>query len=249
MDIFNNGAFKLAPMLVLAGALMACQPRQEMTPDSAQIEAVAMAASHNRDANAELRLSAWAAQGLPVAERELALLYRDRLRQRDRAMALFEKAARAGDGEAAFELGELYRKQVVGMAPRPALAWPWYKRAAEKKHAKAALMLGLLAKNGEGVARDDIEAAKWLSVASELGEQHAMFLLYNAYKDGLGVPQDLAKARQLLEESADRDYPPALQELAMTVQSGDALTPKDEARAGHLLKEANEHRHNNWNSF
>jgi hypothetical protein len=35
----------------------------------------------------------------------------------------------------------------------------------------------------------------------------------------------------------------------MTVQLGDALSPKDELRAGHLLKEATEHRRNNWNRF
>jgi TPR repeat protein len=70
-----------------------------------------------------------------------------------------------------------------------------------------------------------------------------MFLLYNAYREGRGVPRDPAKGHALLEEAAHHEYPPAIQELAMTVQADDAL------RAGHLMKEATEHRHNNWNRF
>lgn len=208
-----------------------------------------MLARQSGDAAAERRVRQWAQQDLPVAQRELALLYQSRAPKRGASMVLFEKAARAGDTEAAFELGEMYRVGSPGMPPEPDKAWSWYKQAAQQKHAQAALMLGLLAKNGDGVARDDAESAKWLTLASRLGNAHAMFLLYNAYQEGCGVPRDIVKARALLEESADHEYPPAIQELAMMVQSGDALTPKDAARAGRLLKEANEHRHNNWNRF
>ena len=35
----------------------------------------------------------------------------------------------------------------------------------------------------------------------------------------------------------------------MTVELGDAHSAKDLHRASHLLKEATEHRHNNWNRF
>lgn len=129
-----------------------------------------------------------------------------------------------------------------GSAPG-ALAWRWYLAAAEQKHAKAALMLGLLARNGEGVPRDAARSARWLETASELGNAHAMFLLSYAYREGQGVPRDTARAQHWLQESAEHEYPPALQELAMTVENSDA------ERAGHLLKEAHEHRRNNWNRF
>ncbi|WP_296000353.1 tetratricopeptide repeat protein [Rugamonas sp.] len=234
--------------VALTMALAACQP-QNTKPTSAQIESVAMAASQQGAAGAERQLRDWAAQGWPVAQRELGMLYRPRPARRADALQLLEQAARAGDTEAAFELGELERTAVAGVTPDPAAAWPWYRMAAEKKHARAALMLALLARNGEGVARDDAVAAHWLTVAAELGEAHAMFLLSNAYHDGQGVPRDAGQARQLLEAAAEHDYPPAIQELAMTVQTGDALSPKDELRASHLMKEANEHRHNSWNTF
>ncbi|UTY60783.1 sel1 repeat family protein [Massilia sp. erpn] len=246
-------------------------------PDAARIESVAMAASQQGNAEAEQRLRSWAARGMPVAQRELGILYRARPGQQEEAMRLLEQAARSGDAQAAFHLAEAYRGIANGTNPAAApqagadgiraasmastagasapaaaisngsspgaLAWRWYLAAAEKKHAKAALMLGLLARNGEGVPRDAARSARWLEAASELGNAHAMFLLSYAYREGQGVPRDAARAQHWLEESAEHEYPPALQELAMAVADSDA------ERAGHLLKEAHEHRRNNWNRF
>lgn len=239
----------VALIAVLAGVfLFGCQLQQEK-PTSAQIEVVGMKAMQQADASAERKLMSWSAQQMPVAQRELALLYQTRPDQRADALKLFEQAARGGDVDAAFQLGEMLRVGVVGVKAAPAAAAPWYAMAAGQRHAKAALVLGMLYKNGDGVARDDAQAAHWLNAASELGNPHAMFLLSNIYQEGRGVAQDTARARHLLEEAAEHEYPPAIQELAMTVQLGDALSPKDERRAGYLLKEAAEHRHNNWNRF
>lgn len=223
------------PAVVLAAVLAACQASPPPTP--AEIEAVAMHARQAGDQQAERKVRGWAGKDMPVAERELALIYQARPERRAEALHLFEQAARAGDTEAAFELGQMRR------AATPGQAWLWYRQAALQGHAKAALMLGLLAANGEGVPQDPVIAARWLEKSSALGNPHAMFLLYNAYREGRGVPRDLVKGHALLEEAAHHEYPPAIQELAMTVQADDAL------RAGHLMKEATEHRHNNWNKF
>lgn len=223
------------PAVLLAAALTACQ--SSPPPTAAEIEAVAMHARQAGDHKAERRVRGWASKDMPVAERELALIYQPRPERRAEALRLFERAARSGDTEAAFELGQMLR------AAAPEQAWLWYRQAAQQGHARAALMLGLLAANGEGVPQDPAVAAHWLDKSSELGNAHAMFLLYNAYREGRGVAPDPARAHALLEEAVHHEYPPAIQELAMTVQADDAL------RAGHLMKEATEHRHNNWNKF
>jgi TPR repeat protein len=231
--------------------LFGCQIQQEK-PTSVQIETIGMKAMQQADASAERKLMSWSKQNMPVAQRELGLLYQRRPEQRADALRLFEQAARAGDTDAAFQLGEMLRVGTIGVVnvtPQPAAAAPWYRIAAGQKHARAALALGLLYKNGDGVTRDDAQAAHWLEGASEAGNPHAMFLLSYIYREGRGVTQDNIKARHLLEESAEHEYPPAIQELAMTVQLGDQLSPKDELRASHLLKEATEHRRNNWNRF
>jgi len=247
----SKSVLVLAGAVLIAAALPACQIQQEK-PSSAHIEAVSMKAAQQADASAERKLIAWSAQQLPVAQRELALLYQTRPAQRQQAIALFEQAAQAGDSEAAFRLAEMLRNgnaSVAGVSPAPAAAAHWYAQAASQQHARAALMLGLLYKNGEGVARDDRQAAHWLGIASERGNPHAMFLLSYLYQEGRGVTADRQRARALLEEAAEHEYPPAIQELALTVQLGDGLSPQDSLRASHLFKEATEHRHNNWNRF
>ncbi|WP_317205143.1 tetratricopeptide repeat protein [Janthinobacterium sp.] len=245
----NIVPIRLAAGLLLAAALSACNGPQVTAPTAALIEADAMRAGHAQDAAAERRVRDWAMRGLPVAERELGLLYRMRPAMRAQSMQLFEKSARAGDAEAAFQLGDMYRSGGAGLTVQPEKAAPWYRLAGAQKHAKAALALALMVKNGDGVPLDEAEAARWLALASEWGNPHAMFLLYNAYQNGLGLPRDAAKARHFLEEAAEHEYPPALQELAMAMQHGDALAPGDAVRAGHLMKEATEHRRNNWNRF
>ena len=203
-----------------------------------------MKAAQSADPAAEQRLRNWANEGLPVAQRELALLYRGRPAKAQEARQMFEYAAGKGDAEAAFQLAELERAR-----GQSAKAVPWYTQAAEREHAKAALMLALVLRNGEAGTHDDAGAAKWLALSAELGNAHAMFLLSNVYDEGRGVPRDPAASRKLLEEAAEHEYPPALQELAMVAQAGDTFTPRDELRAGHLMKEATEHRRNNWNRF
>ena len=231
-------------VVFLALATLVTLALHEPAPTSAQVEAVSMKAAQTADPAAEQRLRNWASEGLPVAQRELALLYRGRPGTAQEVRQMFAYAAGKGDAEAAFQLAELERAH-----GESAKAVSWYTQAAERKHAKAALMLALVLRNGEAGTRDDAGAAKWLALSAGQGNAHAMFLLSNVYNEGRGVPRDPAMGRKLLEEAAEHDYPPALQELAMTVQAGDAFTPKDELRASHLMKEATEHRQNNWNRF
>lgn len=225
--------------LLLAAILAGCGN----TPHPAEIEAVSMAAAQQGDEAAETRLAVWAKDGLPVAQRELGLLYRMRGRQ-DQARVLFEQAARKADPEASYQMGELDRGH-----GRAAEAARWYGQAAGQGHGKAALALALMLKNGDGVVRDKAQAAQWLEVAAAAGDAHAMFLLSNAYADGDGVKADPRRARALLERAADHEYPAALQQLALVKQTGDALTARDGAEAAQLLKEATEHRRSNARRF
>lgn len=225
--------------------LTACGCTPQVPPDT-RIEALAMLASQQGSTKAEWRLRQWADQGASVAQRELGLLYAKRPARVSESSGWLFKAAQQGDAEAACALGDALLSQLV---PAPAQAWPWYVQAAEQGNGRASLMLGLLARNGEGVARDPKLAAHWLNRAAERGNAHAMFLLANMLRDGEGGPADPVRARAWLEQAAEHEYPGAIHELALTIQHGDAESPMDELRAQHLFKEANEHRHNNWSQF
>ncbi|MGJ9416222.1 tetratricopeptide repeat protein [Massilia sp. CMS3.1] len=79
----------------------------------------------------------------------------------------------------------------------------------------AAWKLGLLYRNGTGVAADAGLAAHWIGSAARGGLAQAMFTLSNMLAAGEGVAVDAAGARRWLEESAALGYPAALQELAL----------------------------------
>ena len=234
------------PCAVLWIALLAAGGCAPQAPSAARIEAFAMQASQQQSTAAERRLHQWAEQGAVAAQRELGLLYAQRPARAADGMRWLLRAADSGDAEAACALGDALRTHIP---PAPGAAWPWYARAAALGHARAALMLGLLARNGDGVARDPALAMAWLNRAAGRGNAHAMFLLANMLRDGEAGRADPVRARAWLEQAADHEYPAAMQELALTVQHGDAQSSKDALRAQHLLKEANEHRHNNWNHF
>lgn len=108
MELFNKSGVLVSAVLVSIGALIACQAQEDGIPAPNVIEAAAMQIGPNGQPAAERRLQEWAAQGSPVAQRELALRYLSQPEKRDEAMQLFERAASAGDAQAAVGL--------VGMA-------------------------------------------------------------------------------------------------------------------------------------
>ncbi|USX17791.1 hypothetical protein NHH82_18105 [Oxalobacteraceae bacterium OTU3REALA1] len=108
MDLFNKSGVLVSSVLVLVGALIACQAQEGTVPASTVIEAAAMQIGPQGQPAAERRLQEWADQGSAVAQRELALRYLSNPAKRNEAIALFERAASAGDAQAAVGL--------VGMA-------------------------------------------------------------------------------------------------------------------------------------
>jgi TPR repeat protein len=110
MDLFNKSGVLVSSVLVLIGALIACQAQEDAVPPPTVIEAAALQLGSHGDGAAERRLQEWADQGSPVAQRELALRYLANPAKRSEAMRLFERAARAGDVQAANGLVAMYRE-------------------------------------------------------------------------------------------------------------------------------------------
>jgi TPR repeat protein len=96
--------------------------------------------------------------------------------------------------------------------------------------AAAAYRLGLMYRNGIGVAQDKALAAHWVGLAAQRPMAAAMFTLSNMLDEGEGVARDKGAARRWLEAAAELEYPEALQQLA--------LTETDPARAALLMKQA-----------
>ena len=86
---------------------------------------------------------------------------------------------------------------------------------AQPADAQAAFRLGLSYRNGTGVARDALLAARWIETAARGGNAAAMFTWSNMLAAGEGVAVDAVAARDWLEKSAALGYPAALQDLAL----------------------------------
>lgn len=109
MELFNKSGVLVSSVLVLVGALIACQAQEDAVPSPNVIEAAANQLGTQDDAVAERRLQEWADLGSPVAQRELALRYLSNPAKRSEAMQLFERAASAGDAQAAVGLVSMER--------------------------------------------------------------------------------------------------------------------------------------------
>jgi TPR repeat protein len=155
MELFNKSGALIASVLVMVGALIACQAKEDAVPPAPVIEAVAQKLSVHGGAAAERRLREWADQGSIVAKRELGMIYQSKTQHRNEAMRLFEEAARAGDSESAFQLAEMVRTPHAGPADGTGRAAALYRQAAEGSHATAALRLASLVRAADVAAQPD----------------------------------------------------------------------------------------------
>src|SRR3982751_6609364 len=90
-----------------------------------------------------------------------------------RALEYFEKAARGGDAESAYDLGKIHEYGMAGTKPDIALATTWYRAAAELGHRRAQFETSIAYYKGQGVAIDKAEAAKWWTLAMKSGDDYA----------------------------------------------------------------------------
>lgn len=241
------------PLALPAALFLLAACTQLPPPGNAQIESVGMTAANTHRPSDIDQLTAWARQGSPVAQRELALACLNWPGHEDLARDWLLKAAEGGDADAQFHLADALYKGSNGLRVNHLLAWEWYRKAARSGNGKASFMLARMAKYGDGTPQDLRASIQWLQVSSGQGNAQAMFLLSNAYSAGEGIEQDETKAREWLEKSAAGDFPVAIQALAMSLDTSDKKVNtggEDNAtRAHHLIKEAADERLMNWRNY
>lgn len=108
--------------------------------------------------------------------------------------------ANDGDAAAQYEVGVRIVASPAS-APDYAQAARWFRRAADQGHAGAQAALGVMYHRGQGIARNDIEAVKWLSLATWQNaaerDAHAMWREYVARQMNSA---DVTEAERLARE-------------------------------------------------
>lgn len=139
------------------------------------------------------------------------------------AVAVWQPLARAGDPDAAFDLGQAY-KLGRGVPADLAKARELFGQGAKAGHAESAANYGLLLfQNNQRAA-----AMPWIMQASEAGDPRAQYVYATALFNGDFVPRNWPKAYALMSRAAAAGLPQATTNLAII----DETISADERRKG-----------------
>ncbi len=108
---------------------------------------------------------------------------------------------------------------------------------ANSGNAKGEMLLGLKYLDGDGVAVNEAEAAKWLERAATQNDAIAAYRLGTLYERGHGVAADPAKAVHWYEVAAQQGNRKAMHNLAVAYAQGTGTT-KDLAQAAQWFSRA-----------
>ena len=136
------------------------------------------------------------------------------------------------------DLGNMYRNG-IGTEKNPALAFKYYKQAAEAGNVDAMLWTGLRYYNGEGTSKDFTQAFKWCKQAAEAGQVNAMNWTGLLYRNGEGTEKNIPKALEWFEKSAEGGNNYAMVNIAYIYDNGNGV-PVDYRKAFEWYKQAAE---------
>jgi TPR repeat protein len=151
-----------------------------------------------------------------------------------RALALLESSAKSGNPYALKTLGEIYLTG-HGVPANPAKAQRYLERAAEKGNIGAQVELGQALWEGERLPKDRVKGLQLIESAARtdpLGQLALGRMLLSGE-----LPRDVPRALALLEASAEKNNPYALEELGVIYLRGDGVRA-DPAKARAYLEQA-----------
>lgn len=148
-------------------------------------------------------------------------------------------AANAGDANAAYRLGELFRLG-EGIAKYDVQAAEWYRKAAEQGYSEAQYCLGNMYADGVGVTKDEAVAVELYRKAAEQGHDSAQCRLGFMYESGRGVPKDHTLAAEWFQKASANGNPVA-QSFYDTVYANFAGVKRDTLQSVKELPEEERH--------
>ena len=154
-----------------------------------------------------------------------------------KAVAYWLEAAKRGDPEAQYLMGQAYSGG-ISVLPDVNTAVFWWDKAAKQNHPKAQFCLAFAYAKGQGVReRDPQKAFELWKAAAEQGHLQAQVYLALCYFTGEGVKPDLAKAFSIWTAAADFGNRDAMRYLGILYANGTGVK-KDTKRAMELFAAA-----------
>lgn len=125
-----------------------------------------------------------------------------------------------------------------GVAPDPAAAFHWYKRAADLGIGRAMVWVGKAYADGVGVAHNPAEAVRWFRRAADHGQSQGMVELGRAFATGRGVAEHPPTAVAWYKRAAAAGEPAAMTHLGRALATGYGVTMDSDEAARWYLKAA-----------
>lgn len=147
-------------------------------------------------------------------------------------------AARAGNAQAQFMLGQLSDNGWGPVALDPREAARWYRLAAERGHGEAQFTLAGAYALGRGVPQNPAQALTWLTRAADSGHEQAILDLGRLYDEGRGVPRDEARATNLYARAATLGNPEGQFRFGERLESGLGIDQDKKAAWGWIRRAA-----------
>ncbi|CUS34678.1 SEL1-like repeat protein [Candidatus Nitrospira nitrificans] len=123
-----------------------------------------------------------------------------------------------------------------------------FQKLADRGDAKAQLQMGYQYEHGEGVRKNDDEAARWYRKAAEQGNAVAQSNLGMMYEDGKGVGENWSEAVQWYRKSAEQGHVQGQFRLGRMYQFGMAV-PQNRQEAIRWFDKAGDQGHDQANYF
>jgi uncharacterized protein len=180
-----------------------------------------------------------AGHGNPAAQNQIGYFYQAGIgvpQDSERAFHWYQLAAASGFARAKVNLAIIYLFG-VGTRKNSNLAVQLLTHAFEEGNGTAATYLGLLSYFGMTGKEDKIAAERWFESGLKLHDPLAAFNLGSLYSVTADHPRDLSKAADLLQQSADAGYVPAMHSLGLLLINNPSL-PQDVQQSRTLLETA-----------
>ena len=132
----------------------------------------------------------------------------------DRALQLFVAASEKGNITAQYNVSFSVSPKNVDISVF------WSRKAAAAGHAGAQYNLGRCYHLGEGVSKNEVEAARWYRMAADQGDAEAQNTLGLCLEKGLGAAKDESQAVTLYRKAAEQGLDLAACNLARCLQYG-----------------------------
>lgn len=133
-----------------------------------------------------------------------------------------ERSVRHGNKQAAVDLADMLTLEIPMTDENCATAISLYTSAFESGSHEAAIRLGMMSEQGQGMPRDYQLAANYYAKAAASGHSLACFNLALLHQYGRGVSRDLARAEQLFLRAAEGGDALSYYYLAQLLESSDA---------------------------